>query len=110
MYIDILKKQVYGYIIIIMIGTFVPFVKDPNSTSKDSNKDSNKDSTDGKPHQIVRMYISATEFYTKVIADKKAKDKKNRRVEQVMNKGSKLTQNIAVTILLGVLQVCICVT
>ena len=51
------------------------------------------------------MYISAKEFYDKIMSDKKAKDKKNRRAEQVMTQGSKLTQNMAVTILLGAINV-----
>ena len=62
-------------------------------------------SKDEKSFQCLRMYISAKEFYDKVMSDKKAKDKKNRRAEQVMTQGSKLTQNMAVTILLGAINV-----
>ena len=60
---------------------------------------------DGKCYQVVRMYVTAKSFYEKVISDKKAKDKKNRRAEQVMTQGSKLTQNMAVTVLLGAITV-----
>lgn len=60
---------------------------------------------DGKCYQVVRMYVSAKSFYEKIISDKKAKDKKNRRAEQVMAHGSKLTQNMAVTVLLGAITV-----
>jgi hypothetical protein len=60
---------------------------------------------DGKCYQVVRMYVTAKAFYEKVISDKKAKDKKNRRAEQVMAQGSKLTQNMAVTVLLGAITV-----
>ena len=55
--------------------------------------------------QTVRMFVSAKIFYEKVINDKKAKDKKNRRAEQAMTQGSKLTQNMAVTVLLSLLHV-----
>mmetsp|Transcript_263 Transcript_263/g.316 ORF Transcript_263/g.316 Transcript_263/m.316 type:complete len:836 (-) Transcript_263:82-2589(-) len=104
--VDFLFVEHLQFDCIEIIGTFVPFAKDLNrDTSKESSFSQRDGSVDGKPHQTIRMYISATAFYTKVIADKKAKDKKNRRVEQIMNKGSKLTQNIAVTILLGILQV-----
>ena len=62
-------------------------------------------SRDEKCYQCLRMYISAKEFYDKIISDKKAKDRKNRRAEQVMTQGSKLTQNMAVSILLGAISV-----
>ena len=60
---------------------------------------------DGKSYQVVRMYVTAKAFYEKVISDKKVKDRKNRRAEQVMSQGTKLTQNMAVTILLGAITV-----
>ena len=58
-----------------------------------------------KPYEVVRMYIKAREFYEKVMNDKKVKDKKNKRAEQTMLPGSKLTQNMAVTVLLGAITV-----
>ena len=58
-----------------------------------------------KPYEVVRMYIKAKEFYEKVMNDKKVKDKKNKRAEQTMLPGSKLTQNMAVTVLLGAITV-----
>jgi hypothetical protein len=61
--------------------------------------------SDEKPYEVVRMYIKAREFYEKVMNDRKVKDKKNKRAEQTMLPGSKLTQNIAVTVLLGAITV-----
>lgn len=58
-----------------------------------------------KPYEVVRMYIKAREFYEKVMNDKKVKDRKNKRAEQTMLPGSKLTQNMAVTVLLGAITV-----
>lgn len=58
-----------------------------------------------KPYEVVRMYIKAKEFYEKVMKDKKVKDKRNKRAEQTMLPGSKLTQNMAVTVLLGAITV-----
>jgi hypothetical protein len=60
---------------------------------------------DEKPYEVVRTYIKAKEFYEKVMNDRKVKDKKNKRAEQTMLPGSKLTQNIAVTVLLGAITV-----
>ena len=38
---------------------------------------------DNHNYQVVRTYVTAKDFYDKIISDKKAKDKKNRRAEQV---------------------------
>ena len=40
-------------------------------------------SDDNPCYQVVRTYVTAKDFYDKIISDKKAKDKKNRRAEQV---------------------------
>ena len=50
---------------------------------------------------IIRVFIAAKVFYERIITNKKVKDKKNRRVEQVMTVRSKLTQNMAAQSLLG---------
>ena len=54
---------------------------------------------------IIRIYIAAKAFYEKIISNKKLKDKKNRRVEQVLTLNSKLTQNMASQSLLGAISV-----
>ena len=50
---------------------------------------------------IIRVFIAAKVFYERIIINKKVKDKKNRRMEQVMTVRSKLTQNMAAQSLLG---------
>jgi hypothetical protein len=54
---------------------------------------------------IIRIYIAAKAFYEKIILNKKMKDKKNRRTEQVLTLNSKLTQNMASQSLLGAISV-----
>jgi hypothetical protein len=78
-----------------------------NGTGNGNGNGGNKSlvGADGKCYQVVRMYVQAKTFYEKIISDKKAKDKKNRRAEQVMAQGTKLTQNMAVTVLLGAITV-----
>ena len=51
---------------------------------------------------IIRVFIAAKVFYERIIINKKVKDKKNRRMEQVMTVRSKLTQNMAAQSLLGI--------
>ena len=54
---------------------------------------------------IIRIFISAKSFYEKIISNKKIKDKKNKRAEQVMSVNSKLTHNMAANSLLGAISV-----
>jgi hypothetical protein len=56
---------------------------------------------------VIRVLISAKSFYEKIIANKKLKDKKNRRAEQTMVINSKMTQNMAAQSLLGGISVCL---
>ena len=56
---------------------------------------------------VIRILISAKLFYEKIIANKKLKDKKNRRAEQTMVINSKMTQNMAAQSLLGGISVCL---
>ena len=53
------------------------------------------------PPSIVRLYVNAEDFYSKVNADKKALDKKNRRPEQIIPIRSKLMRNMVAQSLLG---------
>jgi len=60
--------------------------------------------TDGEqksPPSIVRLYVNAEDFYSKVQTDKKALDKKNRRPEQIIPIRSKLMRNMVAQSLLG---------
>ena len=50
---------------------------------------------------IIRVLISAKSFYENIIANKKQKDKKNRRAEQTLVMNSKILQNMAAQSLLG---------
>ena len=50
---------------------------------------------------IIRVLISAKSFYENIIANKKQKDKKNRRAEQTVVMNSKMLQNMAAQSLLG---------
>ena len=50
---------------------------------------------------LIRVLIAAKSFYEKMIANKKLKDKKNRRAEQTLVMNSKLVQNMAAQSLLG---------
>ena len=57
------------------------------------------EAVDGEPKNIatpsiVRLYVNAEDFYSKVNADKKALDKKNRRPEQIIPIRSKLMRNM----------------
>ena len=54
---------------------------------------------------IIRIFISAKSFYEKIISNKKAKDKKNKRTEQVMSVNSKLTRNMAANSLLAAISI-----
>ena len=56
---------------------------------------------------VIRVLISAKSFYEKILANKKLKDKKNRRAEQTMVINSKMTQNMAAQSLLGGISVCL---
>ena len=56
---------------------------------------------------IIRVLISAKSFYENIIANKKQKDKKNRRAEQTLVMNSKILQNMAAQSLLGGISVSI---
>lgn len=68
-----------------VIGICMPSVKQTTEAANGA--------TSSSP-SIVRLYVNAEDFYTKVNADKKALDKKNRRPEQIIPIRSKLMRNM----------------
>ena len=76
----------------------------PSANPTGGRNASTTETGDGEPKtppSIVRLYVNADDFYSKVTTDKKALDKKNRRPEQIIPIRSKLMRNMVAQSLLG---------